>query len=175
MKNKHTFIHFLLISMISVSLFISCKPDLKKEKTARINELETMLFEQKQGVIDKKEAANMIQAYLDYVDTYPADTISAQYLFKAADVSINSFHSMESIELFDRLINEYPNFSKAPQALFLKAFTFENYLLQLDSARVNYELFLQKYPNHPFANDAEITLKNLGKTPEEIIQEFKAQ
>ncbi len=114
----------------------------------------------------------MIHLYVDFADTYPKDSISPYYLFKAADVSVNTFHSDESIALFNKLLKNYPDFEKAPHALFLKAFTYENYLHQLDSAKASYQLFLAKYPNHAFANDAKISLDNLGKTPEEIIEGF---
>jgi len=36
-----------------------------------------------------------------------------------------------------------------------------------------YREFLQKYPNHEFADDAELSLKNLGKTPEELLEQFQ--
>lgn len=172
MTNKIFKISF--ISIFSLFVFFSCKPDARQEKTERINELETSLFEEQKGIINKKEAANMIHAYIQYVDTFPGDTISPYYLFKAADVSINTFHSEQSIKLFNRLLNEYPNFSKAPQAIFLKAFTYENYLQQIDSAEVSYKLFLTKYPKHAFANDAKISLLNLGKSPEDIIRDFNS-
>lgn len=175
MKNYISFIKLVVIAFASIFIFISCKANLKKEKQNRIQELEVSLFQEKNGVIDKKEAANMIHAYIEFVDAFPNDTLSPQYLFKAADVSINTFHSTETIALFNRILKDYPDFQKAPQALFLKAFAYENYLMQLDSARSSYNLFLKKYPEHAFANDAQISLMNLGKSPEEIIQAFKAQ
>ncbi len=154
-------------------MLLSCQPDEKQQKTKQIDQLETMLFENKKGVIDSKEAANMIHAYLQFADAFPTDTMSPIYLFKAADVSINTFHSEQSIKLFDRIIQEYPNFEKAPQALFLKAFTYENYLGKIDSAQKYYQLFIKEYPSHPFTNDAQISLQNLGKSPEDIIRGFK--
>jgi len=175
MKNQIKPTKAILLILLSTLTFFSCKPNIRQEKISRINELEKTLFETKKGVIDKKEASNMIYAYTQYANAFPGDSASVNYLFKAADVSINTFHSQQTIALFNRILNDYPNYSKAPQALFLKAFAFENYLSQLDSAKANYTLFLQKYPNHPFANDAQISLDNLGKTPEEIIKEFKAK
>jgi TolA-binding protein len=38
---------------------------------------------------------------------------------------------------------------------------------------VAYEAFLKKYPNDDFADDAQFLLKNLGKSPEEIIKGFE--
>jgi hypothetical protein len=33
--------------------------------------------------------------------------------------------------------------------------------------------FLKKYPKHPYCKDAEMSIKNLGKTDEELIREFE--
>ena len=173
MINKPNNFKIIFTILSSIILFTSCQPDDKQIITNNINDLETRLFETKKGVINTKEAANMIHAYISYVDTYPTDTMSAKYLFKAADVSINTFHSQESIKLFDRLLNEYPNYGKTPHALFLKAFTYENYLGLTDSAQKYYQIFIEKYPNHIFTNDAQLSLQNLGKTPEEVIRGFK--
>jgi len=173
MTNKANNFKVIFIILGSIILFSSCQPDEKQLVTQKINNLETRLFETKNGIINNKEAANMIYAYIQFVDAYPADTMSPKYLFKAADVSINTFHSNESIKLFDRLIKEYPNYDKTPHALFLKAFTYENYLGQIDSAKKYYQLFIEKYPQHPFTNDAQLSLQNLGKTPEEVIRGFQ--
>jgi len=162
-----------LVLLLGLLLFNSCQPDEKQQLINRVNNLEKELFENKKGVVDTKDAANIIHCYLQFADKYPNDTLSPDYLFKAADVSVNVFHSRESVRLFTRVITEYPKYDKTPQALFLKAFTFENYLGEIDSAKIYYQSFIAQYPNHPFTNDAQISLQNLGKSPEEIIKGFK--
>lgn len=158
----------------SFFILLSCQPDEKQLLVTKINDLEKTLFENKKGIIDTKEASNMIHAYKEFADQYPQDTMSPKYLFKAADVSINTFHSVQTVKIFDRIITEYPDFEKVPQAMFLKAFTFENYLNDIEKAKKYYLEFIAKYPDHPFTNDAQISLQNLGKSPEEIIKAFKA-
>lgn len=163
----------IIWSILIIIFFASCINNPADDLESQISDLENQLFEQKEGVIDKKEAANMIHLYLSFVNEYPNNDKAPVFLFKAADVSINTFHSDQTIKLFNQLIKDYPNYEKAPQALFLKAFTYENYLNQMDSAKVSYELFLKKYPEHFFANDAKVSLNNLGKSPEEIINALK--
>lgn len=170
MMNKQIKYFFSLLTIILV--FNACENSPQSVLQKQIDIMEKQLFEEQKGVIDKKEAANMIQYYVKYTDTYPEDEKSAEYLFKAADISINIFHSPNTIKLFDRVIAEYPNYEKAPQAQFLKAFTYENYLGDIESAKANYLVFLEKYPDHSFANDAQVSLNNLGKSPEEIIKAF---
>jgi len=36
-----------------------------------------------------------------------------------------------------------------------------------------YELFLSEYPEHDFSDDAKLAIRNLGKTPEDLIREFE--
>jgi tetratricopeptide (TPR) repeat protein len=57
--------------------------------------------------------------------------------------------------------------------LFLKGYVYENNLGRLDKAKAIYEEFLQKYPDNDFADDAEVSLKYLGKSPEELIEIFQ--
>ena len=75
--------------------------------------------------------------------------------------------------LYDEILDDYPDFEKAPTVLFLKAFVYDDQLQDYTNAKKYYELFLEKYPNNEFTDDAEISLKNLGKTPEELIEEFQ--
>ena len=173
MKNNAFKLQTAFLIFTFIALLSACTPDNKAQLKRNIDQQEQILFEENKGVIDKKMAANMILAYTLYVDNFPKDEQSPIYLFKAADVSINIFHSQQTINLFNRMLNEYPNNAKIPEALFLKAFTFDNYMQEYDSAKIYYHEFLAKYPKHNFANDAEISVKNLGKSPEEIVKGFQ--
>ncbi len=96
-------------------------------------------------------------------------------LFQAGDMAMNLNMPKEAVVLFDRIMENYPDFDKAPQCLFLKGYIYENNLGNLNVAKKIYEEFLEKYPDDEFADDAEVSIKNLGKTPEELIKEFEEQ
>jgi len=81
----------------------------------------------------------------------------------------------KAVNLYDRIYTQYPNYEKAAQALFLKAFTYDNDLNDKGTARALYEEFLKKYPNDDFADDTQFLLNNLGKNDEEIIKGFKEE
>jgi hypothetical protein len=59
--------------------------------------------------------------------------------------------------------------------LFLQGFVFENEVGNVDAAREKYHQFLKQYPDHKIAEDVRTSLRNLGKTPEQLVQEFMAQ
>jgi outer membrane protein assembly factor BamD (BamD/ComL family) len=162
----------ILIFLFGICM--SCDTNKETPLEKQISSLEDSLFKKNiEKPISKKDAAQIIQLYTSYAEQYPENPKAAEYLFKAADVSINVFRSRQTIKLFDQFLKKYPNNNKAPEALFLKAFTFENYLQEIDSAKNNYEKFLRKYPKHRYAKDAESSIKNLGTSAEELINSFE--
>ncbi len=144
-----------------------------EELTSRINEIEAELFSDQSSGIDRLKAFYLTNNYIAYSYLFKDDELTPGYLFKAADISMNLFESGKSIEIYNRILKDYPDFEKAPQCLFLKAFVYENNMNDIEKARKYYEEFLEKYPDDDFADDAEMSLKNLGKTPEELIKEFE--
>lgn len=143
------------------------------ELNKSITELEAELFGSDENKIDRKKAVQLVDLYTEFANTYPDDSLAPEYLYKAADISMNMRRPIQTIELFDQILNEYPDFDKAPTVLFLKAFVYEDQMNDYDRASQYYKLFLKKYPDNEFADDAEVSLKNLGKTPEELIKEFE--
>jgi TolA-binding protein len=140
---------------------------------ASIKKLEDELYNTDQSKFDKQKANQLIDLYTEYANTYPKDTAAPEYLYKASDLSMNLRQPVETIDMFNRILDNYPGFKKAPTVLFLKAFVYEDQMNDLDRAKQYYELFLKKYPDNEFADDAKVSLKNLGKSPEELIKEFE--
>ncbi len=134
--------------------------------------LENEFSDQSQG-INKTRATQLVDAYIEYAGSFPDDSLAPEYLFRGADISMNMYESGRAIDLYDKILSSYPNFRKAPQCIFLKAFVYENNLNDLVNAKRYYLEFLEKYPDDDFADDAQISLENLGKTPEELIKEFE--
>jgi len=137
--------------------------------------MEDVLFADANKMIDKVKARELIDKYVQFGDEFPENEEASSMLFKAGDMSMNLNMPKEAIEIFDRIMNVYPDYEKTPQCLFLKGYIFENNLGDLNGAKKIYEEFLEKYPNDDFADDAEVSIKNLGKSPEELIKEFEEQ
>lgn len=159
----------LLFTMI---FLVSCGPS-KSKQAGKINELENSLFSSATAMIDKEKTKELVDAYIAFADRYPDDTAAPVYLFKAGDISMNLLDPNIAITVFNRIINDYPDYEKVPHSLFLKGYVYENELRNLVQAQKIYNEFLSKYPDHEFADDVEISLQNLGKSPEELIQEFQ--
>ncbi len=123
---------------------------------------------------DAIEAKLLIGLYDKYSKQFPADSLSADYLFKAGEVSTGIMDYQNGINYYARLFEQHTDYSKAPVALFLEGFIFENYIGRLDSAEFYYKKFLELYPDHPISGDVTLSLNNLGKTPEELIEMFQS-
>ncbi len=160
-----------VLALISI-YFAACSPSKEKHETKN-NELEKNLFSEKNISINKISAEELINAYIEFAEKFPGDSNSAKYLFNAADISMNILESDKAISIYNKIINDYPNFKKAPECLFLKGFVYENNLHDLEKAKTIYLEFLEKYPDNDFADDAKISIENLGKTPEQLILEFE--
>ncbi len=170
MKIQKLFVYGTLCTL----LFAGCSSP-ETDKQANIKSMEDSLFSDQNKMIDKEQANNLIAAYTDFADNFPDSKLTPEYLFKAGDMAMNLNMPQKAIQVFDRILKNYPDFGKAPQCLFLKGYVYENSLGDLDNAKKIYEEFLQKYPNDDFADDAKMSLKNLGKSPEELIREFEEQ
>lgn len=138
-----------------------------------LNDLRMKMFNDSTGRIDFAKANQFIHSAETYADNMKADPEAPQLLHRAGETarSIRDFN--KALSIYDKIYEQFPNFEKAPQALFLKAFTLDNDLKNTEAARELYQQFLEKHPDNEFADDTQFLLENLGKDDEEIIQSFQ--
>jgi outer membrane protein assembly factor BamD (BamD/ComL family) len=166
----------ILITIISVMIIVSCGGPSKDKEMAKIKELEKKkAASEKSGIINREKAAELITAYKAFADKFPKDTVSASYLFKGAQLSMNINNGKGAIEIFDRIIKDFPEHTKVPDCIFLKGFVYETQLNDLVKAKQSYQEFLKKYPKSDLADDAQASINNLGKSPDELVKEFEAK
>ncbi|MCB2220126.1 MAG: tetratricopeptide repeat protein [Bacteroidetes bacterium] len=162
---------FLTIAT-GILIFVACTSPQEKSK-ADIKSMEDSLFSDETKMVDRVKAKELITMYVTYADNYPTDPETPATLFKAGDMAMNLNQARQAIQIFDRIMDQYPDYEKTPQCLFLKGYIYENDLNDLNTAKKIYEEFLEKYPDDEFADDAKISIQNLGKSPEELIREFE--
>jgi tetratricopeptide (TPR) repeat protein len=164
----------LLFLSIAFTLF-SCKPKSEWNAHSIANQEEDILQQAKKGKIDSAQVMKLLHAYEEFAEKNPNDENTPPYLYKAADFYRYMHRPLKSIQLYDKIYKEYPKFDKHPYTLFLQGFIFENELSNFEAAKLKYNEFLSVFPNHPIAKDVKLSLDNLGKTPEQLIQEFMAK
>ena len=69
----------------------------------------------------------------------------------------------DAIENFKIILEKFPNGETTAQATFMIGFIYANSLENLEQAKKYYTLFIEKYPKHDLADDAQYELDNLGR------------
>jgi outer membrane protein assembly factor BamD (BamD/ComL family) len=164
-----------LLPVVLIALlfsFTGCGPS-RKKSAERIHTLEKQLFSPANTTFNRKKADSLIAMYEDYVKRFPDDSLSPKFLFQSSSILMNLGEANKAIEGFDKIAAKYPQYSKVSLCLFFKAFIYENYLHDLNKARANYEDFIVRYPNSEFVPSAQASIRNLGKTPEQMVREFE--
>ncbi len=164
--------HFKVFMFATVLLAVAACQSERTKAIKNIGKTETEVFGEN-GALNRDRVNDLITVYVAFADKFPTDSLAPSYIFKAGDIAMNTNRSMEAIKFYDRILSDFPDYRKAPEALFLKGYVYENNLGRLDKAKEIYEAFITKYPTNEFADDAEISLKYLGKSPEELIQMFQ--
>ncbi|MFO7615686.1 MAG: tetratricopeptide repeat protein [Bacteroidales bacterium] len=166
----------LLAIIVAAALLTACGDNREQKKSReRISSLETQAYGDTVQVLDPALGMEMIQAYTDYANAYPEDTLSAEYLFKGAEIAMNMKMAGLAIDTYKRILSSYPAFSKSDYCIFLQAFILENQLEQFDEAKALYEEFVRLYPDHPMADDARLSIQNMGIPLEELVRMWEVQ
>ncbi len=164
--------------LMSVSFSVaSCRPDAKWSRQ-QISGMEKALLEEsarKMGQVDSTTLNNLLAKYLRYAELNPTDPQSLEYLFRASDFYRSTGRPLKSIDMYERISLQFPSAEKTPIAVFLEGFIYENELQNYTAAQAQYHRFIIKYPHHALVDDAVASIKNLGKTPDQLVREFEAQ
>jgi regulator of sirC expression with transglutaminase-like and TPR domain len=157
------------IVILSVLLFgISCKQDVAAYNTERIEILEAELRSKES--MDTTLGNALIIEYDAFVAAQPKDSMASEYLFKKAEVlKASNGRSLEASLAFQEVYTKYPYHAAAPKAMLAMALYYEEMRSQ-DLAASTYQLFIDKYPSHPLANNARQLLDLLNNTEETEIQ-----
>ena len=154
----------LTLITFAALLMVACGPS-REEHISAIEDFEDSIFESAVAA-DPQVADQLTQLYVDFADKYPKDSLAPQYLMKAADVQSNVLHTERAVELFDRIIQDYPDFDEVPMCYFLKGNALE-LNSQMDEAKAAYEEFLAKYPDHYMADQTRKMLPLIYMSNEE--------
>ncbi|MCQ2323193.1 MAG: hypothetical protein MJZ47_06200, partial [Bacteroidales bacterium] len=158
----------LLIMAVAMLLFGCANENLSDE----IAKLEKQAFST-EGAVEPQTAEQLVDAYCAFATQNPENQASAEYLFKAVNVSMNFDNPQKTIGIIDRMLTEYPDYQKTPTTLFLKGFIYETRFSNYEQARAAYEKYLELYPDGEFAADCRASIQNLGLSPEELVRMFE--
>jgi tetratricopeptide (TPR) repeat protein len=128
----------------------------------------------KATVVNNDIAEKAMTAFSNFSSNCKKDSLSPVFLVKAGQVaqSIKNYKLAKSF--FEKCTEEFPQFKNRGAALFLLAQLYDDaYMLNNEQeAKSIYEKIIKEYPNTPFGIDSKNCLKNLGKTDEQLVEEF---
>lgn len=169
-------IYRTLIYFIAIAVLASCSGVSPEQKSIDdIAALEAQLYSDSSYVIDQNLALQTIQAYVDFAVAYPENPVSAEYYFKAGEISMSMNLSSQAIMYLNNVETKYPEYEKAPYSIFLQAFIYETQLTNFEKAKEYYSKFVEAYPDHEFADDAKISIENMGIPLDKLIEKFEAE
>jgi tetratricopeptide (TPR) repeat protein len=125
--------------------------------------------------LDKDKAQLLIKKSQAYALAYPKDSSAARVLFKAADVARGIGDYPNAMKMWNEVQANFPQNKYASESLFLQGFTFENDLGDKEKAKECYLKFINLYPKHELADDANMALQKIDIPLEELIKTFEAK
>lgn len=178
----------ILFIIIPTSLILSCSGDSNvKVKETEIIENSIDTHEERIAEIDKhtallfsdslnfniKSANDLLAAYEEYIKFHSFQSNSKDIQFKAGELAkaLNKPHL--AIKHFNDLIDRAPDHEKAPLALFYKAMIIGDDLHENEQAKITYQEFIDKHPEHPFVESAKASIQLQGKSLNDIVKGFE--
>jgi tetratricopeptide (TPR) repeat protein len=141
----------------------------------KIDSLEQFINKEDFTFDNDTAARELVTALVAYVDQNKDDEKSPSYLFKAAGLEKNLRNHMAAVSYFNRIWTEYPDYPRAPDALFLEALMYEEDIQDKEKAKERYNKFLELYPKNEFAEGAKQILLLIDKSPAERYEYLSEQ
>ena len=125
----------------------------------------------KKGELDIKTTMYTVEAYEDFNHYYPEDEKSGLFLMKAGELYENVLNDKQrAIRRYQSAYLHKTEFEAKPMALFRSANLYAD-IGDTTRAIETFNLFIQKFPTHDFADDAQNMIKITRMGMEEFIKQ----
>ena len=147
-----------------------------KELLDTLNKLSELEHVMKKAV-DVNEAKEEAIAYIKLIETlskdYRAEAIPV-LLFRAGDVSTGIGAFDQAIDLWEHLVEAYPDHELKARAIFFQGFVLDTKQQKYDEARQKYEYFLSNFPKHELNSSARMLWSQLGSSDADLLNKIKS-
>jgi outer membrane protein assembly factor BamD (BamD/ComL family) len=168
----------LLAILVAAFLLFACgssQEEGKQKLKEDIAKMEKDLYDEVSGPLKQDSVKLLAEKYVQFSDNYSKDSLAPSYLLKAARVLVDVGDFQRALKYLNRIEKDYPQHKIIPDALILKGFVYDDHLKNYSKADKVYGRLIEEYPDHHYARDAKVLRENLGKTPEEMIEQFEKQ
>lgn len=165
----------IFIFLILVNILVTSCSNQKETLHERITANENLIRQKfKEGISDTTLMRNLTEDYKTFVEKYPADSLSPQYLYNAARLLVQLKQAREAVELLGKFEKNYTSHKLLPEVIFFRGFVEETELQDIQAAQKTYVKFLQKFPDHLYAEQVRFSLQYLGIEPQKLVEQFKS-
>jgi tetratricopeptide (TPR) repeat protein len=172
---KAAFLIGILVFLFSPSCQEKKEVDERREKLlSLIDEKESQIRTQIEQVKqpDLKIAMETVEAYRNFIYHYSGDSLAPFIHFRMARLFDGVFNDKaQAILEYDRIYAKYPEFPERAMLIFFEGNAFQD-LGDTTHAIEKFELFIAKYPNHDFADDARGLIDMIRMDPAEFEKRF---
>lgn len=160
-----------MLVVVAVAGFLPACKNARRHKQALLQQIDSLkqaLFQQTGPSLADKLAGELIALYERYVRDFPDDSLSAEFLLEKANLERFLGKPREALHTLERLKHHYPEHPRVPYAYLSAALIYDEDLRMPDSARLQIEQLLEKYPDFEQREVAEQLLQLIGKPVEEL-------
>jgi len=146
----------------------------QEQLAARITRKENIIYSGDKQMRNRRQLFDLMGLYKAHATKYNEDSISFHYLIKAGDLARVINDPKQAIESYSNAYDQFADHPKRGEALFMKAFVLDEFYkddgAKIKEARRLYNQFIREFPKHDLVDDAQASLKFLGKSNAEIIE-----
>lgn len=125
-----------------------------------------------QSTPDKELLSEAVTKFQDFAGFFPEDPLSPDYLLKASDFAMTLNEIERSVNILDKIISKYPDYSRLEDVMYIKASHIDLNLRDTTRAKQAYQEFMDKYPNSEMIDDAENRIQYISLSIEELAEKF---
>jgi hypothetical protein len=173
-----------------MNLFTACdeKSETKKDSAdslaanakARTMYIDNISVAEKRMQADKtfnsKTALEALKAYTDFTTLYPKDSLTADYLFKAAQIAQSTGNYKQSAIYLEIILDQHKGYREYAAACFYTANLYDDHLENVDNgaarAKQLYEFIIAKYPGTKWSEDSKVLMEYIGKSNEQLMEDI---
>jgi TolA-binding protein len=150
--------------------FSSCQPHEETAEEKRMKYKMKVDSAEKLMQADKtynmKNAMGTLKTYNDFVQKFPTDTLTAEYLFRAADLAMGAKQYPEAANYLENILANHKDYPKYVDACWVAAIIYDTYLEDVnhggDRAKQLYEFIIANYPTNSYAEQSKILITYIG-------------
>jgi len=161
----------ILVLIAFVSVLSSCV-NAQKKALDNVLALEDKLKLAQDASSNTDLALEVVAAYSQFLAAYPNIESKPKLLFKSGEVLKGLGENLKAAQYFYKVHHNFPESKLAPLALFYQAHCFE-IIEQRLTAKNTYEEFIERYPNHPYVEQAIGMIQLLHYSDEDLIKQFE--